>query len=130
MTFEVVDNKEDVLFKFRENGYITGSFSDEWKMEMVDVNENTAFSASAPIYDHYAASLAWDSNYDTSGNMDIVLNKGRNSPFRRWMYGQSMYEIQLNYVMQFWDAYSDNRKIFKTRSTESHEATGELVKYI
>lgn len=81
------------------------------------------------VHDHLAANIACDYNHDTSGELDIVLNKGRNTHFRRCLYGKSMHEIQIEYLMQFWDAYSDNRKIFRTRFLENHEATGELVKY-
>ena len=40
-----------------------------------------------------------------------------------------MHEIQLDYVIQFWEAYSDNRKAFRTRFQDSHETTNEVVKY-
>ena len=41
-----------------------------------------------------------------------------------------MQEIELDYVMQFWEAYPENRKAFRARFMQAHEATGELIKYI
>ena len=40
-----------------------------------------------------------------------------------------MHEIQLDYIMQFWDAYPDNRKAFRARFEDTHEATSEVIKY-
>ena len=40
-----------------------------------------------------------------------------------------MHEIELDYINQFWDAYPDNRKAFRTRFLDTHEGTGEVIKY-
>lgn len=36
----------------------------------------------------------------------------------------------MDYVKQFWAAYPENRKFFRTHFSEAHELTGELVKYM
>lgn len=36
----------------------------------------------------------------------------------------------MNYLKQFWSAYPDNRKFFRTHFSEAHELTGELIKYV
>lgn len=46
------------------------------------------------------------------------------------MYGQEIHNIQLNYTMQFWDAYKDNRKFFRTHFSENHEFLGIGAKYL
>ena len=127
---QLQDEKEYVFRYFKDNGYIIGSFSDEWQIDVLDINETLNYSEPFTRFDHLSSSLPCDQNYDSSGDFDIVLNKGRNTHYRRWMYGKSMHEIQLDYIMQFWDSYPDNRKAFRARFMESHEATGELVKYI
>ena len=40
-----------------------------------------------------------------------------------------MHEIQLDYITQFWEAYPENRKAFRTRFLDAHEVTGENIKY-
>ena len=130
MPKHLLNEKEYVFNHFKENGYIIGSFSDEWQIDVLDINETMDYSEPFTRFDHLSSSLPCDQNYDSSGDFDIVLDKGRNTHFRRWMYGKSMHEIQLDYVMQFWNAYPENRKAFRTRFMEAHEASSELIKYI
>ena len=40
-----------------------------------------------------------------------------------------MHQIQLDYITQFWEAYPDNRKAFRTRFQETHESTNEVIKH-
>lgn len=46
------------------------------------------------------------------------------------MYGEALHNHHINYIKQFWEAYPDNRKIFRTHFSEAHEISGELVQYI
>lgn len=41
-----------------------------------------------------------------------------------------MHNIQLNYTMQFWDAYKDNRKFFRTHFSDNHEFFGIGSQYL
>jgi arylsulfatase A-like enzyme len=41
-----------------------------------------------------------------------------------------MHNIQMDYLKQFWEAYPENRKFFRTHFSEAHELTGELVQYM
>lgn len=36
----------------------------------------------------------------------------------------------MDYLKQFWTAYPENRKFFRTHFSEAHEVVGELVKYM
>lgn len=125
----LTDDSRLVFQYFSDNGYITGQFVDECILESIAFYENKPPSFPNYRFDHNAANIACDPNFDTSNDMDIVLDKGRNTHFRRCLYGQNLFEIQLEYVKQFWDAYPDVRKVFRTRFNENHEATGELIKY-
>jgi arylsulfatase A-like enzyme len=40
-----------------------------------------------------------------------------------------MHQIQIDYLKQFWNAYPNNRKFFRTHFSEAHELSGELVQY-
>ena len=120
---------EYVFHHFKNNGYIIGSFANEWELDAADYEENTTFSLPFVRFDNYGGSIAWDMNYDSTLQMDIVLDKGRNSQYRRCLYGKEMHKIQLDYITQFWDSYPENRKAFRSKFNENHEATGELIKY-
>jgi len=41
-----------------------------------------------------------------------------------------LHEYQIEYVKQFWEAYPENRKFFRTHFSEAHEILGELVLHI
>ena len=123
-------NDTNNVFKyFSENGYITGYFADCCQPETMDFEDIKNNGVPYYKYDHYAVNIACDFNHDTGSEIQIVLNKGRNTHFRRCLYGMSIHDIQLEYVKQFWDKYNDTRKVFRTVFNENHEATGELIKY-
>ena len=46
------------------------------------------------------------------------------------MYSRTFTSIILDYVTQFWEAYPENRKFFRTHFSNAHENLGELVKYM
>ena len=46
------------------------------------------------------------------------------------MYSEDMHNLILDYANQFWEAYPENRKFFRTHISDAHEHFGELVKYL
>lgn len=46
------------------------------------------------------------------------------------MYGKAVHELQIDYLKQFWEAYPDNRKLFRTHFSEAHEILGQLILHI
>ena len=132
---ELYNESSNVFQIFSENGYMTGYFADLWEAESLDFGNTNNFGKPFYSYDHFAIGLSCDFHHDTSSDnyvstdLEIILSKGRNTHFRRCLYGKSMHQIQLEYVKQFWDKYNDTRKIFRTVFNNNHEATGELIKY-
>lgn len=118
-----------VFHDFKNNGYVIGSFANECQFDAMGQDDNFTYSEPFVQFDNYGGSYACDMNYDSALQMDIVLDKGRNSVFRRCMYGQDIHNIQLEYIKQFWDKYQGNRKAFRSKFNENHEATGELIGY-
>ena len=41
-----------------------------------------------------------------------------------------MHNIVFDYATQFWEAYPDNRKFFRTHFSDAHELSGELIRHM
>ena len=104
---------KNVYQYFSQNGYITGIFFEEWNMMLTLNDLNANYSKPFHHFDHFPISILWDKNYDRTCAGTQWFGEGRNSPFERWLYGQTTAEIVLNYTTQFWDKYSDVRKYFQ-----------------
>lgn len=61
---------------------------------------------------------------------ELKLSGGKDSIFRRCLYGDSLHNYQFNYTMQFWEAYPNNRKFFRTHLSDNHEFFGIQVHYV
>ena len=132
---ELYNESTNVFKYYSDNGYITGMFADLCEAESVDFGPSYDLNQPFHRWDHFAGSISCDYNHDaptenySSTDLEIILSKGRNAPFRRCLYGKSMHEIEINYVKQFWDKYNDTRKVFRTVFQLNHETTGDLIKY-
>lgn len=80
-------------------------------------------------FDHYGSALTCDPNYEFQNGSRIMFKKGRNSIIERCLYGKSMQEMTLEYLTQFWEAYPDVPKFFRTDFNYAHEPTGALIPY-
>ena len=56
--------------------------------------------------------------------------KGRGSVPKHCLYGKAMHNIIFDYAKQFWEAYPENRKFFRTHFSDAHEQSGELISYM
>jgi hypothetical protein len=126
---EVNHNETLNVFKyFSQNGYVTGMFDDECKMSTVlyepDLDRPPFYN-----WDHFGSSISCDYNYDRGTVRNLMFSSGRNSQYKRCLYGKNLLQIQFEYLMQFWEAYPDVRKFFRTSSNYAHEFSGELVQY-
>jgi hypothetical protein len=134
MYFGVMGNFEDdtknVFQYFSDNGFVTALARDQCEMESIDPPGDIT-GQSAPMYrwDHYAATIGCDANFDKMSNKHIDWTHGRNSVLRHCIYGQEMHDIALDYISQFWKAYPDVNKFMRIHLSDAHENTGELIKY-
>jgi len=118
----------NVFRHFSKNGYITGMFRDECDYSAALFDDKLK-RPHFYNWDHYGSTIACDTNYDRGNTRNLVLDSGRNSQYKRCLYGKGLHEIQLDYLTQFWEAYPDVRKVFRTSMSYAHEFTGELIKY-
>lgn len=78
-------------------------------------------------WDHFGGPYTCYPNYDIREDGSLNWFKGAQSSTRHCYYGQGTQTILIDYLKQFWEAYPDNRKFFRTHFSEGHEGTGELV---
>lgn len=126
----VSDMSENVFDSFSRNGYITGWFEDGCETAVNDFTDETQ---TMHHWDHMASGIGCDQNFDQLYFFNSTISKidpqGRRSTFRHCLYGQTYHNMILDYAKQFWEAYPDNRKFFRTHFSDAHEVLGELIKY-
>jgi hypothetical protein len=123
----VEDTSTNVFNSYSENGYITGFFKDSWETVSVSIKDTDPHTHK---WDHFGGEISCDFNYDTTTYKSLTVFEGKASAIRHCLYSQNMHEIQMEYLKQFWAAYPENRKFFRTHFSEPHELTGELVQYM
>ena len=121
------DTTQNVFDSYSQNGYITGFFKDSWEAHSYSIK---AENPTLHRWDHMGGGVTWDKNFDNDDFTSLTIFRGKSSSARRWLYGKNIHETQIDYLKQFWAAYPENRKLFRTHFSESHELMGELVKYI
>ena len=110
---KVNDTNINSLEYFEESGYITGQVSD-----MCDKNLN---NKNLINYDHENFVMACDPNY---------FQKKEFSLYEKCLYGKPISEYMINYALQFWDKYGENKKYFRMIFNYGNEPTGNVIKYL
>ena len=112
MFFKKFENNTSVnsLKYFKENGFVMGQVSDKC--------EKCKFNSIA--WDHENFAYSCDPNY----------YQKENSVYERCLYGKPISEHMINYAMEFWDKYSDNKKYFKMTFNYGNEPTGNVLTYL
>jgi hypothetical protein len=115
--------------EFHLNGYITGRFSGYCEQSNLDTLEFTLPYYSSLPFDHEGNPLACDPHYTPPINPNGLYD-GPYSFMRRCMYGKDMFDYQFEYGNKFFDAYSQEKKLFWLDFLEPHEPTQEVVKNV
>lgn len=110
---KVNDTYINSLEYFKNSGYITGQVSD-----MCDKNLN---NKNLINYDHENFVMACDPNY---------FQKKEFSLYEKCLYGKPISDYMINYALQFWDKYAENKKYFRMIFNYGNEPTGNVIKYL
>ena len=106
------DNKFiNSLKYFKENGFVTGQVIDKCEKNKEELEIE---------WDHENFAYLCDPNY----------NNKENSVYERCLYGEPVSHYMINYTMEFWDKYSDNKKYFRMIFNYGNEPTGYVLKYL
>ena len=114
--------------KFYKNaGYMTGSVISMCSRELINL-DNSMSNFDWCTYDHEFSAFFCDPNFTPFGNPFPILN-GPYAIRKKCLYGKSNAEWTFDYARQFLNAYKDYPKLFRVDITDSHEGTGEVIKY-
>ena len=106
-------NINDHLKYFKESGYITGQSVDSCK------DYDHQFRNQKTFWDHENLAISCDPNY-------LISIKKNNY----CLYGNPFYSYHINYAMQFWEKYKDNKKYFRLYFNKVNEKSGSLLSYL
>lgn len=115
-----------VLDYYREAGFVTGSTMNYCGREFFDVEPGVNFSA-MPVH-HELSGLFCDPNLHSLQGPFTFFN-GPYSVTKKCLWGKESIEWSIDYAKQFFTEYKDNSKYFRLANIDSHEATGEVIKY-
>jgi hypothetical protein len=114
---------------FKEKGFITASSYNSCNRELFEWNKNLYKNISFTGWDHENFAMFCDTNF-VDKKYKWSITKGKNSIIRKCLYGKDSFEYEFEYILQFLEAYKNERKFFKIGFGDSHEGTLEVIKYI
>ena len=89
------------------------------------VNKSVEFSE----FDHENVAMFCDPNFEDK-NHKWSMRSGKSSIFRKCLYGRDSFKYNFEYILQFLEAYKNERKFFRITFGDGHEGTNEIIKYI
>ncbi len=114
----------------KENGYITGQSNNHCAHTLFnDEKKYGTKNVESTFWDHENFALFCDPNYYDK-KFSSSYNRGPSSFTKRIFYDKNSFEYEFEYLKQFWEAYIDNRKLFRMSFMDAHEDTGEVIKYL
>jgi hypothetical protein len=119
---------EYILSKFKKAGYWTGSFSNQCSREIVDLHPGAFLGLGWTRYDHEFTSFFCDPNFAPPGEPFPLMN-GPYGMRKKCLYNKPTVSYMLNYTEQFMNMYKDQAKFVRIGDINSHEGSGEVIKY-
>lgn len=98
---------------FKDSGYVTG--------QSIDICDNFdhQLKHDNTFWDHENVALSCDLNY-------ISTIKNNNY----CIYGKPIYSYHIDYALQFWEKYQNNKKYFRLIFNSVNEKSGSLLSYL
>ncbi|CAI2387870.1 unnamed protein product [Moneuplotes crassus] len=124
---EVENTSTNIFDSFQRHGYITGFFKDSCETRASEIRNE---DLKTHRFDHFGGTISCDDNFDRKQVGQVTWFEGKGSSLRHCIYGQNIHNVQIEYLKQFWEAYPENRKLFRTHFSEAHEGMGELINVI
>ena len=98
---------------FKDTGYITGQSIDTCDNFEHQIKHDNTF------WDHENVAISCDPNY---------LNATSNN--NNFLYGKPIYSYHIDYALQFWEKYKNNKKYFRLIFNSVNEKSGSRLSYL
>ena len=114
----------------KEQGFVTGHSQSSCGREIfsIQIDEDAEIFKDLEYdsWDHENIAMFCDNNFYSP---DFAINKGVSSMFQRCLYGTNTHNHAIEYAIQFWEAYKDNKKFFRLHVNDAHEGTNTVIGY-
>jgi hypothetical protein len=127
--YDTVNPNNYYLNHTQNAGYITGQAYDGCCREVFDLEDIFKDYLYFTSYDHEFNGFYCDPTY-SDPDRPYSSMKGAMAVIRKCMYGKDAGEHQIEYAKQFFDKYQDSPKMFRIAFDDSHEGSGEVIKYM
>ena len=118
-----------VLRKFKKHGFMLGGSQNICSAEVIDINEDDPVKYEFQDQDHEFWAPFCDVNQQpTSGFYNDF--KGPYSALKKCMWEKQSIDWSIEYARQFLNKYKDQHKIFRLGTADSHETSGEVIRYV
>ena len=113
-----------LLKNYKENGFITCNIQDVCHKELMQIGplKNYLYIE----FDHEYAAPSCDPNIYEIGYSFLYSTNGI---IKKCLYGKENFEHILDYALQFWNVYKNNKRFLRIVNSYAHEYTGEKSKY-
>lgn len=116
----------DIRKKYKEKGFVTLNTYNFCQREFMDIEKELNFTYSNP--DHDFVSVFCDPSYTDLEN-PYKMFSGPYGMAKKCLWGKQTIEWQVDYIKQFFDSYSNSSKFLTVALEDSHEGSGEVIKY-
>ena len=115
--------------EYKKNGFITAQSLGSCSKESFLFQDRFHRYLQHENYDHENIAMFCDPSFFNRKAPYSIL-RGEYSMLRRCLYGRDVFEYVLEYGNIFWKTYHDRRKLLRLYFLDSHENSGEVVKYL
>ena len=115
--------------EYKQNGFITAQSLGSCSKESFLFSNHYNLYLQHENYDHENIAMFCDPSFFNRNDPYSIIS-GEYSMLRRCLYGRDVYEYVLEYGSIIWKTYNDSRKLLRLYFLDSHENSGEVVKYL
>jgi hypothetical protein len=119
---------QEIVIDFKSKGYITASTMNQCSKSPIDLWLGTGFDKKWDSYDHELNAIFCDPNFSAPNQNHPLLN-GPYGIVTKCLYNRSTMSYSIDYAQQFLETYKDQPKYLRIGNINSHEGTGEVIKY-
>lgn len=122
-------NGECISTKFKFHGFVIGASQNMCTAELIDIKKKDDINYKFQKQDHEFWSPFCDPNVTPTAGFYKDF-KGPYSVLKKCMWGKQTIDHSIEYTRQFFEKYKDNNKFFRLGTSDSHETSAEVIRYV